>query len=672
MTTLSSSINTEFHGNFASIQSRCYFANDFNAVKVWDGVSATAADAGIDAPTVAPSAPSEGAGNVTLGDHLVRYRYYNSNSLYVSNPSTAITVTVSSSTKALTFTVGTHLTASADPKVDQIILEATSAGGTKYYRVGTVANTAAQSIVYNVSDIVLIQGDNVAALTGDFGHEPPPLFSILCSHRGRLFGAGTTSRTRTVTATSASTAVTGTDFSLEWAGRRIKFGTETVSYEIASVARATALTLAPAYSGTTGSKTATIFSKTPNRLYWSRQLYPEGWQPASAARDLLNGKSDELRGLVSYSNDLWIFGRHSSERLSFTSDPGTSEGQIIPIPGDRGVLNQRCLIEAEGVLYAWDRLGMYVCGSKPVHISKPIDRTMTDYVDWDQTDEFHGVFDPTDRVLMWFFTKLGETEPHYAACLELDGGRWSLAYFAQGITASHVVPDAEGQVRAMLGDGNGYTWFFGIEGGFDGLPPNAPSTMTTTGTPTATVITVAETLPTSPNMAGCVVRNTANDQTAVISSNTATTLTMVSPGFTDAPAAAVTLHAGEIPFTYESKWFSLGGDDIKPVYLRIRLHPSSASGKCRVYIYKEWSDTPETLTSTSGDVFPDGVTVTSGATYMEIDLDGGDGDGILTVPLPCDWAKHWKAKLVCDKPVGEIRLLEMGFEYDSDNSSAAT
>jgi hypothetical protein len=673
MTTLASSINTEFRGNFAAIQGRCYFANDFNPVKVWDGISSTTNDAGIDAPTVAPTTPSSGAGNVTLGDHLVRYRYYNSSSLYVSNPSTAITVTVASTTKNLTFTVGTHLTASSDAKVDQIIVEATTAGGTKYYRVGTVANTAAQSLSYNVSDAVLIQGDNVAALTGDFGHEPPPLFAIACSHRGRLFGAGSTTRTRTVGVTNGNATVTGTDFSLEWAGRRIKVGSDTVAYQIASVSSATSMTLTKVYAGSTNaSVSASIFSSTPNRLYWSRELFPEGWKATEYARDVLSNRSDEFRGMTSYSGDLWIFGRHSAERLAFTNDPGTSEGQIIPVPGERGVHNQACLIEAEGVLYAWDRIGMYVCGQSPRHLSKPIDRTLTDYVDFEYSADFHGVYDPTDRVLMWFFTLYGDTEPHYAACLELDAGRWSLAYFQQAITASTVVPDSEGQVRAMLGDSNGYTWFFGIEGGFDGLPPSAPSVLTTTGTPTSTVITVTQTLPTSPDMAGCVVRNTANDETAVIQSNTVTTLTMVSPGFTTTPAAAATLYAGEIAFTYESKWFTLGGNTTRVVYLRIRLHPSSATGKCRVYIYKEWSSTPVVFTSMASDVFPDGVTVTNGASYIEIDLDGGDGDGVVMVPLPCDWAKHWKAQLVCDRPDGEIRLLDMAFTYEQAPDGAET
>jgi hypothetical protein len=177
-------------------------------------------------------------------------------------------------------------------------------------------------------------------------------------------------------------------------------------------------------------------------------------------------------------------------------------------------------------------------------------------------------------------------------------------------------------------------------------------------------------------MAGVVAVNPANGETAVIASNTSSTLTLTSPGFTTAPATGLELFCGGIPWEYETKWFTLGGDDMRPVYLSMHVHPSSATGKCRIYVYKNWSDTPETLTRMAGDVFPDGTTVGDGAvtssTYMTVDLDGGDGDGVLMVPLPCEWAKHWKARLVCDRPDGEIRLLDLSFTYDVGKKSSET
>jgi len=671
MTTLNSSINTESASSFAVTQGRVYLANDFDKVQVWDGIAPQTYDAGMVAPAAAPSAPTVAAGSVTAGVHLIRYRYYNTRSLYVSNPSPALEQTVAVGGSKLTFVVGTHMVVSTDAKCDKIMLEATTAGGSKYYQVGTVNNTAAASIDYNVTDTTLIQATAISASPGDFGHEQPPLFAIIASHRGFLFGAGSTTKTRTVGVTQTSGTVTGTNFSLNWAGRRFLVSGDTVSYEIASVASATSMTITPVYAGTTNAAAiSSIFPATPNRLYWSRPLYPEGWKPSEYARDTLNNRSDELRGMSSYSGSLWIFGRHSSERLVFTSDPGTSEGQIIPIPGDRGVHNQRCLIEAEGKLYAWDRLGMYTCGSIPNHISKPIDRTLTDYVDWAYSDDFHGVFDPTDGVLMWFFTKIGDTVPKYAACMEVSSGRWWLSSFQQGITASLVVPDSQGQVRAMLGDANGYTWFYGIEGGMDGLPPLTSGVLVVAGTPSATSIPVTTTLSVSPSLAGCMLYNPANSETAIVASNTTTTLTLTAPGFTTVPTAGLEVWAGIIPIEYETKWFTLKGSPARVVYLHLHVHPSSATGNARIYIYKDFSATAEVFTKTASDTFPDGVTIVDGGSYITVALDGHDGDGILSVPMPGDWATAWKARVICDRPDGELRMLHLEFSTLSDTKQA--
>ena len=673
MTTLKSDVNTESPSSFAVIQGRVYMANDFDKMQVWDGVAAQTYDAGMAAPATVAGTPTVTAGATTAGIHLIRYRYYNTRSLYVSNPSPILTLTVPVGGSTLTFTVGTHLVASADAKCDKIMVEATTAGGSKYYLVGTCNNTAAATLAYNVADTSHIQSTAVAASPGDYGHEQPPLCSLVVSHRGILFGAGSTTKTRTVGVTNGSGAVTGTGFSLSWAGRRFLVAGDGVSYEVSAVASATAMTIAPVYAGSTNTAAiVTVFPRTPNRLYWSRTLYPEGWKPSEYARDTLNNKSDELRGLSSYSGDLWVFGRHSAERLVFTSDPGTSEGQVIPIPGDRGVHNQRCLVEASGKLYAWDRLGMYQCGAIPQHISKPIDRTLVDYVDWAYYDDFHGVYDPTDGVLMWFFTNIGDTVPKYAACMEVSSGRWFLSSFQQGVTASLVVPDSEGQVRAMLGDANGYTWFYGIEGGLDGVPPATTAVLTITGTPTATQISVTPSMSVNPTLSGCVLYNPANGETATVDTNTSSLLTMVSPGFTTVPTTGTELWAGRIPFEYETKWLSLAGVQTRVVYLHMHVHPSSATGSARVYIYRNFSATAEVFTSTASDTFPDGVTVTNGASYIAVSLDGHDGDGILTIPLPCDWATSWKARVVCDRPDGELRLLHLEFSTMPDTKQAAS
>lgn len=666
MTSIYSGFNTEDSVTLTSAQGRVYIANDFDNMLVWDGIMTSAVPAGLAAPAAAPSAPGTGAGNCSAGDHLVRYRYWSSQSQYVSNPSPAITVTVAAGGQTLTFTVGTHVVASSDVKCDQIIIEMTAVNSSAYYVAGYIRNTAAQSLAFSTVDSALIQGD----LAEGFGNEKPPLFSYPVIHKGRMFGAGTTARTRTVTATGSSATVSGTNFSTQWAGRLIRIGSDAVAYEILS-ATTTAITLTTPYTGTTGVQLAVIFSKLPNRLYWTDPFYVEGWNPQERARDMLQRTSDELRGYVSFGGDLVFFGRHSGERLVFTEDPGTLEGQIIPFVGNRGAHSQRTICEAEGELYVWDRQGMFrLEGIKQQHISKPIDVLLTEMVDFAYLDNFHSVFDPTDRVVMWFFTAIGDTKPYYAACYEVETGRWFIHQWRQAITASAIVPDTNGQMRAWLSDENGFSWFYGIEGGFDGVPSGAPSVVTVTAGATATSIPVAEALTTVPTLEGAVIYNPTTDEEAVVSTNTATEFTMISPGFTTPPSDADVLYIGSIPFEYRTKWFAGSGQETKKqtIYFVIKLYPGPATGKLRVYFYGDFSSTPSPLTALSSDQWPNGVTPNVAGNYWEVDLDGGDGAGYLPIPTSSDWNRVVQARIINDIPTGELRILSAYFQVVSNKN----
>lgn len=661
MSTIASSLNTAIRGCFASMQGQIYYSNNFDAVKVWNGITATMEDSGITGPAAAMAAPSAAAGNCTAGAHRFRYRYRNTRTGYVSNPSLETNVTVSGGNGALTFTT----VASSDAKVNAIDLEATAVNGGTFYRIATTTNTT--SVIGNLSDANLIQQYNVDAnygtseLLDTYSHEVSPVGAILMPFKGRMFVGGDEAYTITGTFTNASPTVSGTGYSTKWAGRLVRVSGEAVAYVI-STATTTVLTLATNWSGSTGSKTASVFSATPNRVYWSRIGYPESFYAAVFASDRLQNRSDQLTGLYGRKDALYVFGKYSAERWIFNDDPSVAVSQTAVIQGTRGVFNQRCLVEADGKLYAWDRMGMYIVGDVPSPISGPIDDALTEYVDYTLTTKMHGVFDPKDRVLMWFFVSLGDTQPKRAACFEVDTGRCFFYRFLQGITASAVVPTSDGQVRALLGDENGYSWFFGIDGSFDGVPPSSSTVLTTTGTPTTTVISVTQTLPTSPSLAGTVVYHPTTGETAVVASNTSSQLT-VGAGFTTAPATAISLYIGAIPWEYRTKWWAGTGLETKkaPVYFFVKLYPGSATGKLRVSFYADFSATPTTVTATASDLFNDGLTVTTALTYVELDLDAGSNDGFVAVCLGITWSRALQARMTAIRPDGELRILDAGF-----------
>lgn len=671
MTQISSGLSTDVKVVFGAMQSRVYAADDFDSMKVWNPPSSSIDSAGISAPAAAIGTPTTAAGNCTNGNHLVRYRYKNSKTGYYSDPSAAITVAVAGGNGQLTFTItasggGGKIIRSTDTKVDTVVVEMTPVNSPTYYIAGTTLQTAG-SIVISMADSSLIQQTNVQAVISDdgFGHEPPPLCAIVVPHKGRLFGIGATTRTRSsVTLTNGSATMSGANFSTNWAGRVVVISGETTAYEILSVTNSTTLTLTTNYAGSTSAaKTVYIVSKTPNRLYWTLPLFPEAWRVLSRARDCLQGKSDEVKGAWSYLGDLFLFGRASCERLSYTTDPGPLDGQFIPVPGTRGVFNQQCLVEAEGVLYAWDRQGIYaLAGGTPKHLSANIDPTLVSMADFSYYADFHAGYDPVDRTLMFFFVRSGDTVPKYAACLSLETGEWSIASFRQGITASKAISDSNGQVRLLLGDENGYTWFYGVDGSYDGVASTSPTVVTTSGAPTQTSVTITgATLPTgSTTLAGVIAYDPTTGYTAVIASNTASVITLTAPGFTSAPATASELWLGSIPVDVRSKWWAdqRGPADKKRPYLRLSVFPGAATGKCRVYLYRDFSSTP-TSVGTNSTGLPDGVTANS--TYLEIDLDGGSGDGYVDVPMPSEYARWWQWRITSDRPDGAFRLLNCEF-----------
>ncbi len=661
MSTLTTGLNTAIRGWFASILGQIYYANNFDAVKVWNGITTSMQDAGITGPAAAMASPSAASGNCTNGRHRFRYRYRNTKTGYVSNPSPERRVTVSGGNGELTFTT----VASSDGKVDAIDIEATAVNGSTWYRIKTIANTT--SAVVSMSDSNLIQQFNVDANygsveTGDtYSHEVPPVGAFILSYKGRSFIGGDEAYTITGTFTNSSTSVTGTGYSTKWVGRQVRVSGETVSY-IISAATTTVLTLASAWSGSTGSKTASVYSVTPNRVYWSRIGMPESFYAAVQASDRLQNRSDQMTGAWGRKDGLYIFGKYSSERWIFNDDPSVAVSQTAPIQGNRGVFHQRCLVEADGKLYAWDRPGIYQVGEKPDHISANVDAALTELCDYDQSTKFHGVFDPRDRVLMWFFVVIGDTQPKRAVCYELDTGRMFFYRFLQGITASSVVPTSDGQVRVLLGDENGYSWFFGVDGSFDGVPPATSSVLTASGTPTTSVISVTQTLPTSPNLAGVMLYQASSDQYRVIASNTSSQITLAS-ALSSAPVAGDTLYIGAIPFEYRTKWWVGQGLETKkaPVYFFVKLYPGSATGKMRVFFYEDFSSTPTTVTATASDVHNDGLTVTNATTYIELDLDGGSGDGFVAVPLSITWKRALQARLYVIRPDGDLRIMDAGF-----------
>lgn len=692
--TLKSSLSTAYRGVFARSNQRLYYADDFDKVQVIELGNSSALDAGIAAPTTGSGiatigAPSTtGTGLVDIGTRGVRYRYYNSRTGYFSNPSYSRNVTTTGATTFL-FTIGTgtgseNIIRSTDSKVDQVSIELTLAGASTYYQAAVVNQTlSSTSISMNDTTLAL----QVAASTyGDFGHEQPPLFSLMTEHRGRLFGWGSTVRAIsgvTLTLSSTTVTVTGSTFSTNWAGRLIQLSTGSVVYRIASMTDANTMVLSTNYSGSTASGTGTIkvYSNGSDTLYWSRAGYPEAWKPSEWARRVLQNASDTPSGMISFHDVLWLFGQRTMRVLDYPTDPAT--GALEQVPTEMGLWNQRCLIAAGGYIFGWGRSGAWMLnGLTPKHISKPVDDRLngvdsSSTVAWDSaySEQFFGYYDPKERCLTWAYVKSGDTTPKNHVTFDLDKKEWRTGSWRQAMLTSCLTAGTTNDVRVLLSDENGYSWYL-TDSRFDGVPTSMVGTgseytgvitVSSTGATTTVIPCSGSTLPTSPDLKGVVLYNPTSSGTSVVLSNTTSSVTLAS-ALTGAPASGDTLYLGSFEWKMKLKWFDADGLQYKkrPAWLVIKKVPGTTAGKLRVRLYGDFSTTPFTFTKGISDTLPDGITITDGATYCDVDMDTTVGnESTAWVPLFADWKRAITAEITSNKPINTLRILEVTFVAES-------
>lgn len=655
VTSLATSLSDARRGTFARSGGRIYFANGFDKMKVVEDATGSAADAGISAPSGDIGDPTLSSGDCTDGSHRVRYRYYNSKTGYYSNPSGAISATTSS--QKMTFGIAStadDILWSTDSKVDQIKLEATLANGTVYYVAATVSNSAT-TVDFDMSDLDL---ELQPTLGGGTGYAPPPLFDIVAEHRGRLFGIG--AETVTVSdanPTNTSTTVTSASnaFSTEWPGRLIRFPKATDStkrYRIDSVAHAGSLELSEAFDGTGGAQSSQVLAVAPDTLYWSSPTLPEAWDSTSQARRVLQNYADEVTGLASYYDDLYIFGQNTVRRLVYTTDP--AGGKLEHLPTDLGVWNQHCIVEADGRLYGWGRNGVwYLRGLLPVHVSKPIDDTFDDRADKTASAKYHASYDPDEGSLSFWYVASGDTEPQEALCL--DAGQWSIRKWDKGITASASVADDSGSSHQLICDENDYSWFQSREH-FDGVAYTANASVTAAAGSTTTVVNTAESLS---DCVGCTVYRPSDGTVRVITAYTGNSFTTSAWGST--PSVGEAFYIGRISTSGKSKWIPGGGvTEKKFVQLGVGFIPESGAGSLDISVYSDFGGAYQ-LTEFSDDVHAQGVSFDDGDTAATVSYDSGDNqDGFAPIPCPTDWKRVWSFGFTADEPAGTLALTDIG------------
>lgn len=594
ITTVKSGLSTSYNGNFAAANGRMYFAARGNNVQALEDGNGSAYDAGYTAPSGAIGAPTKSSGATTVGDHLVRYRYYDSGAGYLSNPSDPLLVNVASSSEgSLAFSVGssgTDIITSSDSRVDKIILEMTTVGGDQYYDTLIFNNTSGTATVSMNDETLELQPQRAGNLA--VGYAPPPQLRVLIAHKSRMFGLDSTD---------------------------------------------------------------------PNLLHWSLPGQPEGWDSTVNARRVFASTGDDPVALASVYDDLYIIGQFSMAKLKYYTDPAQGELDVIDSSG-LGAWNQRCIVSVDGMVYGWGRIGAWaVPGGLPRKISRPIEDTLRTDVDESASDKFHGVFDPRERVITWFYVPTGGSTPTKAIVYDVDRKVWHTRDWQAGVTASVISPVQDGNLYAWIADENDYTWRL-LQGEYDGVPSGTAAVFT--AGPASTTTTVQVKNPTvSADLAGAYLYQKDSGETRRITGSTATAVT-VSAAFT-AVAEDDEFWIGHFDTVVLPKWASAGGmrNKSRPHGIEVFFVPDAdaAGREGKVEIFADFSDTAELFTANDADFFSSGVSVTNNQRWCDIDLTGGSNDdGFLLVPMPSGWHRTWRARITFAKPSGDLRLVGFG------------
>ena len=682
-----------------------YFANGWDNLRRWGGDSArrswwNGSDefedvpiAGIDKPERGDAAtgpwapaPTEGAASGdgwTAGTHTFRYRYMDSRTGYVSNPSDEADVTVSAASKKLTFNVEgsgsadqTDIVRPQDDRADTIVLEATLVGGSEFFKVGEFSafdssGNGITTLVAEISDEELAGGfltwDDSDDSAPGFGHSVPPVKRYVASGQGRLwlFGSAVYSG-GTIAVTNNSTTVTGSNTNFTESalgttalppttGRRLLRTQEQTYYEIENRASASSITLAKKYTGSTNSGLSYEIVDRNRDIYVSRVDYPESFPPDSFISLPGEAGSGQVTAGVALDSSMLFFTNNGAYLFGFSSEP-KDDGFWTVIPGNRGAVSQQVVVTHGGRVYSLDRQGFWMySGGVPNEIGSPVE-SIHNSLAWSYSGEWFGVYLPRLKAIRWYVTPSGASINSYYLQYNLETGAWTHGSNDNGLcSGATVCLSASGAMTAISGDEYGNVFY--LDSGTTDGATAATSSHTVTTASTTTVVKISGGLNVNDDYKGAWLYWLQGGESRRISSHDANGFT-VSSAFSQAPASTDTVYAGQINCKLKSKAFIPSRTGMQGSfsgrYLRFGYKKLSSSKYLAVRFYKDLSSTAMTWSvsslsaSRANVLLPGSVTGYASSDWI---VDLSLGDGYAEIPIGME----------------DFRVLEFEFEVIQPN-----
>ena len=687
-TTTSTGISATHRYHPTEYKHYAYLANGWSRPVRWNGIENTTYQVGIEPPSQSFNSwqptPDQGTvGDVGLGVHLVRYRYKDSSTGYVSNPSEEREVVVATSAKTLKFYIGsaggsnTNIRRSDDGKVDKIVIEMTTAGGVDFYVAAEIENVPGKTStdldgIVNISDAALASS---FLPWPDLGHEPPPITKYLHAHKRRLWAFGQVGHsTGTINITSGNNYAVGTltewnetvlgsssvPSDVKWF---LKVDGDSEEYEISRYDSSTSrIYFTTNYSGTTDSSATYKIGTRANVIWVSTAGFPEGFTPLKYMETPQGLFSGSLTGGIGYNNSMVFFTQHSMFKLGWDQDP-LVDPFMTNISTKHGALSQRVIVEVEGRIYAMDQQGIHVwSGGFPELISKPIE-SLFENMNFALKENFHASYFPRLRAIRWFTCNAGDSSNFSSNYIQfdIDTGNWSTGQYYQGISESRLVPWVDGTTRVLYGDENGHTWVADY-GDSDGVSSTyshltvGPSSTTTTIRPTVS-------LPNSNvGLSGVFVHWVEGNETREIKASNDILFTMM-PGFSTTPSDGDTIWVGPIPSKLKSKAFTArrSSRKKKSKYLTLQFQPTTRAGTLQVRTYEDYSSTKKQWRSGGNNI--DGVTwpATAGSDWV---VDTSFSAGVVDIPIGSEFRRTFEIEIEIIEP--DVPLEILSIEHDGE------
>lgn len=591
-----------------------YLVNGTDRALAWDGLAATSRNMGIDAPTSIPTTALNGAGVLT-GTYYYYVAFLNS----LTGEYSGLSPLSAALTAAANTIRVTKVSTTTDTQVDKWRVFRNTNGETDTFYFVTDVPIGTAFVDDNNSDITV----GAAAVMQDRTRIDSK-YPFIASCKGRTLGYGSRIETvGTIATTSGGPGIvgTGTYFRQSHVGQRIRIGSEAVYYTILSVTNSTNATLATNYVGTSaGGKTFRIYPVRMSDICWSSPSSSEGFAIADSAGVFPND-GDVPTGLHVINSAVVPFKLAHAYRFTYDGadpNPLTGTGQISLALSNRGLIRHECCAVVGTTGYCLDTQGVYAFDGATQAV--PIDQAIRRYFQPDtgiSTAEtvnraygattWHGIPEPKSNSVWWFLTTGSDTKPKTAIAYEIERQRWLTHSFPMALTASCLERDANGEVRAWVGDENGCLWCLAGIRGLEG----AASSGTLSGSPTAATASTltdgsAAFQTTNGGLVGVpvtIISGTGSGQVRIIQSNTATALTL-STNWATNPDTTSVYRVGYIDSRFRHVWMTLDrSKQLDARRIMAYYDPTTDERNFEVRFFKDFGATPITEWVAIGDNF---------------------------------------------------------------------